>query len=255
MKNRVLVLEPATGHRWLLPLGAGMVKEKGLGVVDTDRLAALAHGDHTAIAGKDVVLLRPALADLTATLRRKAQIIGPKDASRIVYELGVGPGERVLESGIGSGATTTALAWQVGDAGRVVVQELRQDFADWATKNLERAGLADRVEVHIGDLTEAVADGVAGPFDAVLLDQPQPWLALPNLEPLLAPGARLACYTPQVSQMEAAFQAMERMGLADVRAMELIERAWVVKDHGARPAFDGLGHTAFLVFGRYTGLP
>ena len=51
-------------------------------------------------------------------LRRKAQIITPKDASRIAYELGIGPGDRVLESGIGSGAATMALAWNVGHAGR-----------------------------------------------------------------------------------------------------------------------------------------
>ena len=146
-----------------------------------------------------------------------------------------------------------ALAWNVGDAGRVVVQELRDDFAQWATDNLERAGLADRVEVHIGDLTEAAADAVQGPFDAVLLDQPQPWLALPNVVPMLAPGARVACYSPQVGQMEQVARAMTDLGFADVRCLELIQRDWVIKEHGSRPAFDGLGHTAFLVFGRFVG--
>ena len=256
--DRVVVLEPATGDRWLLIAGTGVLKEKGLGVVDTDKLVGQAPGEAVTYGAKDVRLLRPALPDLVATLRRKAQIITPKDASRIVYELGVGAGDRVLESGIGSGAATMALAWAVGPpdgGGRVVVQELRQDFADWAMDNLARAGLADRVDVHIGDLTQGAAAGVAdgAPFAAVLLDQPEPWSALPHVTALLAPGARVACYTPQVSQMEKAHAAMRSAGFADMRAMELMERTWEIKEFGSRPSFDGLGHTAFLVFGRHVG--
>lgn len=248
--DRILAFEPATGHRWLLLAGQGVLKEKGLGIIDTDGLVDAKPGDARTYGAKQVILVRPSLADLTGTLRRKAQIITPKDASRIAYELGIGPGDRVLESGIGSGAATMALAWNVGDTGRVVVQELREDFATWAKDNLDRAGLGDRVDVFLGDLTESVADGVNGPFDAVLLDQPEPWNALPNVAPLLAPGARIACYSPQVGQMEKAARAMMDLGFADVRCMELIQRDWVIKEHGSRPAFDGLGHTAFLVFGR-----
>lgn len=252
--DRVLLLEAETGRRWLVVLdGQGARKQKGLGAFDPARLEGMDWGDETTVAGKTVVLLRPTLPDLHATLRRKAQIIGPKDASRITYELGAGPGDRILESGIGSGATTLALLQAVGPDGEVVVQELREDFADWATQNVQDAGLGERLTVHLGDLTQGLADGVAGPFDACLLDQPEPWLALPHVLPTLAPGARVAAFCPQVSQMESAARALERHGLADVRCLELIERAWEVKERGSRPSFEGLGHTAFLVFGRWVG--
>ena len=232
--DRLIAAEPATGHRWLLLAGQGILKEKGLGIVDTDALVGLEFGDHRTYGAKDIVLVKPSLSDLTGTLRRKAQIITPKDASRIAYELGIGPGDRVLESGIGSGAATMALAWNVGP-GKVVVQELRDDFAQWAKDNLERAGLGDRVEVHIGDLTQSVAAGVQGPFDAVLLDQPEPWAALPNVVPLLAPGARVACYSPQVGQMEKVARTMTELGFSDVRCMELIQRDWVIRERGSGP--------------------
>ena len=42
---------------------------------------------------------------------------------------------------------------------------------------------------------------------------------------------------------------------AGVRQLELIERAWEVKERGSRPSFEGLGHTGFLVFGRWLGPP
>ncbi len=256
--DRVLVLEPATARRWLLRLDGGHARKvPGLGVLDPNRFAGEPWGAPVSAAGKDLVLLRPTIADLHRTVRRKAQIIGSKDASRIAFELGLGPGDRVLESGIGSGAATMVLAHAVGDAGRVVVQELRDDFAQWASENLEHAGLSGRVLVSVGDLTQGPAPGVAeaGPFDAVLLDQPEPWSALPHVAPLLAPGARVACYCPQVSQMERSVRALEAAGFCDVRALELIERAWEVKELGSRPSFDGLGHTAFLAFGRWTPGP
>ncbi|HEX2066149.1 MAG TPA: tRNA (adenine-N1)-methyltransferase [Candidatus Thermoplasmatota archaeon] len=256
--DRVLALEPDTGATYLLHAdGKGARKEKGLGIVDPDRLVGLPYGTVQMVGAKRAALLRPALPDLVGTLQRKAQIITPKDASRIVFELGVGPGDRVLESGIGSGAATLLLAWAVGPDGLVAAQELREEFADWARGNLERAGLAARLRTFIGDLTQGLAPGLAeaGPYQAVLLDQPEPWLALPHIVPALAPGARVACYTPQVSQMEQAAKALHGLGFAQVRCLELIERAWEVKERGSRPSFEGLGHTGFLVFARWLGGP
>jgi tRNA (adenine57-N1/adenine58-N1)-methyltransferase len=254
--DRFIALEPDTGYPYLLHAdGRGTRKEKGLGIVDPDRLVGLPYGSLQQVGAKRVVLLRPALADLVATLQRKAQIITPKDASRIVYELGVGPGDRVLESGIGSGAATIPLCWAVGADGKVVSQEIREEFAEWAKGNVERAGLGDRLEIHIGDLTLGLATGVKGRFQAVLLDQPEPWKALSHIVSALDAGTRVACYTPQVSQMEQTARTLERLGFAQVRCLELIERGWEIKERGSRPSFDGLGHTGFLVFARWLGFP
>jgi tRNA (adenine57-N1/adenine58-N1)-methyltransferase len=252
--DRVIAFEAGTGFRHLLVADAhGARKHKGLGIVDPGKWVGSPWGTRLKVADKDVVLLRPTLSDLTATIARKAQVILPKDASRILFELGIGPGDRVLESGIGSAGLTIPLCWAVGPGGKVVVQELREEFAEWGRGNVEKAALADRLEVHLGDLTQGAAAGIQGPFDAVVLDQPEPWKALPHLVPFLAPGATVACYTPQVSQMEETSRTLTAAGFADVRQMELIERGWEVKERGSRPAFDGLGHTGFLVFARWLG--
>ena len=254
--DRVVAFEVATGFRHLLVAdAAGARKHKGLGIVDPGKWVGQPWGARLRVVDKDVVLVRPTLSDLAATLARKAQVILPKDASRILFELGVGPGDRVLESGIGSAGLTIPLCWAVGPGGRVVVQELRPEFAEWGRGNVAKAGLVDRLEVHLGDLTQGVAPAIRGPFDAVVLDQPEPWLAIPHLLPLLAPGAGIACYTPQVGQMDEASRALTRGGFADVRQLELIERSWEVKERGSRPSFEGLGHTGFLVFGRWLGSP
>jgi tRNA (adenine57-N1/adenine58-N1)-methyltransferase catalytic subunit len=254
--DRVIAFEARTGFRHLLVAdGTGARRHKGLGVVDPDKWVGQAWGTALRVADKDIVLLRPTLADLTATLARKAQVILPKDASRIVFELGVGPGDRVLESGIGSAGLTIPLGWAVGPSGKVVVQELRDEFAEWGRDNVRKAGLGDRLDVHLGDLTQGLAAGIEGPFHGVVLDQPEPWKAIAHLLPVLAPGATVACYTPQVSQMEETSKTLAAAGFADVRQLELIERGWEVKERGSRPSFDGLGHTGFLVLGRWLGRP
>src|SRR5688572_17712168 len=147
--DRVIAFERDTGFRHLLVADAGGArKHKGLGIVDPGRWIGSAWGTRLRVADKEVVLLRPTLPDLTATIARKAQVILPKDASRILFELGVGPGDRVLESGIGSAGLTIPLCWAVGPSGKVVVQELREEFADWGRANVEKAALGDRLEVH-----------------------------------------------------------------------------------------------------------
>jgi tRNA (adenine57-N1/adenine58-N1)-methyltransferase len=254
--DRVVAFESDTGWRHLLCLDdGGARKHKGLGVIDPGKWAGQPWGARLRIGDKDIALLRPTLSDLVATLARKAQVILPKDSSRILFELGIGPGDRVLESGIGSAGLTVPLCWTVGPRGRVVVQELREEFAQWGQANVALAGLGDSLEVHLGDLTVGLAAGVHGPFGAAVLDQPEPWKAIAHLIPSLAAGATVACYTPQVSQMEQTSRTLTAAGFADVRQLELIERWWEVKDRGSRPSHDGLGHTGFLVFGRWLGSP
>ncbi len=254
--ERFILLEPDTGFSYLVHAdGNGARKQKGLGVFDPDRLVGTPYGTVLKVGAKDVAVLRASLADLAATVARKAQIITPKDASRILFELGVGPGDRVFESGIGSGAATVALCWAVGAEGRVVAQELREEFADWARDNLVRAGLGERLTVVIGDTSAGLAPGVAGPFQAALLDLPEPWQVIRHLIPVLDAGANVACYTPQVSQMEETVRTLRAAGFVQVRALEIIERGWEVKERGSRPSFDGLGHTGFLVFARWLGHP
>jgi tRNA (adenine57-N1/adenine58-N1)-methyltransferase len=254
--DRIILFELDTGRRHLVVLdGKGARQQRGVGVFDPGKFVGKPYGTIETLGSKRVALLRPGLDDLVSTLQRKAQIITPKDASRIAFELGVGPGDRVFECGIGSGAATMVLLWAVGENGKVVAQDLRAEFADFARDNIAQAGLADRLETYVGDVESGLAAGVEGRFQAALLDLPQPWVALPHLLPKLAAGANVACYCPQVVQIEETVRALRSLGFASVRALELIERAWEVKERGSRPSFDGLGHTGFLVFARWLGSP
>jgi len=54
-------------------------------------------------------VLRPTLADVVLKMPRGAQVIYPKDLGAILVAADIGPGQRVLEAGVGSGALSMTL--------------------------------------------------------------------------------------------------------------------------------------------------
>src|SRR5512137_1690202 len=91
-------------------------------------------------------MLQPSLADILTDLPRNTQIMYPKDIGYILTMMTVGPGQRVMEAGTGSGSMTVALAYAVGPQGRVITYERREEFQTLARKNLERLGLDGHVD-------------------------------------------------------------------------------------------------------------
>ena len=80
---------------------------------------------------------------------------------------------RILEVGTLGGYSAIWLARGLGDGGRLVTAELEPHHAEVARANLERAGLADRVEVRVGPAAQtlrALAREGAEPFDLVFID-------------------------------------------------------------------------------------
>lgn len=245
--GELVALVDDEGRRTLVRAEGGAQKLRGIGILAPEKLAGHAWGGRLEHGSKSFRLLRPAVADLSAGLARKAQIVLPKDASRILFECDVRSGARVIEAGIGSGALTTALAWAVAPTGHVTTYEVRQDFAEWATRNLEQSGLIEHVTVKVGDVTKAIEER---DVDAVILDMPNPWDAVPAAAAALRSDGHFCAYSPLVSQVEQTHRALADHGFAEVRTMEIIERAWHVGERGSRPAHEMLGHTAFLTFAR-----
>jgi predicted O-methyltransferase YrrM len=80
---------------------------------------------------------------------------------------------KVLEIGTLGGYSTAWLARALPPGGRVVSLELETKHAEVARRNLERAGVADRVEVRVGPAIESLrqlAHDPIVPFDLVFID-------------------------------------------------------------------------------------
>ena len=130
-------------------------------------------------------ILQPSLMDKLQGLKRKAQIILPRDSAHIILNCSIESGNTVLEAGIGSGSLTIALASAVGPNGQVISYDKREDFIEHAMKNLRTSALDKYVKTHIKDVTKGIAEK---DLDAVILDMPDPWNAVSHVYKSLRPG-------------------------------------------------------------------
>lgn len=218
------------------------------GILRHDDLIGLSWGSQVfSHLGAPFFLLQPALADLLIDTPRTTQILYPKDIGFILVNLAVGTGTRVLESGTGSGALTTAFAYAVGETGRVTSYEIRPEFQNLARKNLERAGLLERVDLKLGDIADGFDETNA---DALFLDVPNPWDYMQQARAALKPGGFFGAILPTANQVSVLLTALRRQKFAFVEVCEILLRYYKPEPERFRPADRMVAHTGYLIFGR-----
>jgi predicted O-methyltransferase YrrM len=120
----------------------------------------------------DDELLRGALEAAEAAGLPAIQVSPPQ--GRLLQMLARVLGARtVLEFGTLGGYSTILLARAVAEGGRVITLEANAEYAEVARGSIERAGLADRVELRVGPALEtlpALEQEEVGPFDLVFID-------------------------------------------------------------------------------------
>jgi tRNA (adenine57-N1/adenine58-N1)-methyltransferase catalytic subunit len=198
----------------------------------------------------EVVALRVTREDFVLKMQRGAQVVYPKDQAMIVALADIRPGMRVVEAGAGSGALSLALLDAVGPSGTVLSVERREDHAVDAQRNVARfrGGEPDNWELRIGDVAEVLATTTA---HRVVLDLPEPWLALSGVAAALSPGGILVTYLPSVPQVMQVTEALwAHGGFSDVATSETLVRGWDVDGMAVRPAHRMVAHTAFLTRAR-----
>ncbi len=96
-------------------------------------------------------------------------IIGPKKGKHLVDTVRRFKVKNVLEVGTLVGYSAILIASNLPKGGRVVTIEMKPKSARAAEENIKRAGLADRIELLIGDAL-AVIPRIYSKFDMVFLD-------------------------------------------------------------------------------------
>lgn len=197
--------------------------------------------------GSPFFLLQPALADLLINLKRNTQIMYPKDIGFILTSMSVGPGQRVMEAGTGSGSMTIALAFAVGPQGKVISYEQRPEMQSLARKNLERVGLDGRVEFKLGDIGEGFNET---DIDAFFLDVPNPYDYIQQVRGVLKPGGFFCSVIPTTNQVTLLLQALRTYRFAFIEVCEMMLRYYKPEPTRLRPTDRMVAHTGFLIFAR-----
>jgi len=197
--------------------------------------------------GSPFVLLQPSLSDILIETRRNTQIMYPKDIGFILVSMDIVPGKHILEAGTGSGSFTTALASAVGPQGLVSTYESRPEFQHLAHKNLERLGLADRVEFKLRDIAEGFDERNV---DAVFLDLPNPQDYVLQAKQALKPGGYLGSILPTTNQVSTLLIALRRADFAFIEVCEIMLRYYKAVADRLRPTDRMVAHTGYLIFSR-----
>lgn len=143
-------------------------------------------------------------------MKRGAQIIYPKDISRIITLLDIFPGAKVFEVGTGSGALTLYLLRAVGEKGKIVSYEKRLDFYQTAKANIEKF-IANESAGQLVLLNKDIAEGIEdSDFDRAIIDLTEPWLFLDKVVEALKPGGILGCYLTTVLQIYSLMEEFEK---------------------------------------------
>jgi len=132
----------------------------------------------------------------------------------------------VCESGTGSGALSHCILRTIAPHGRLHTFEFNQVRAEAARKEFEKNRVDHLVTVHHKDVCGKKEDSMGGfdqpqaSVDAITLDLPEPWHAVPHAAYCLKPNARIASYSPCVEQSQRTILAMQQAGFHSIKTME-----------------------------------
>jgi caffeoyl-CoA O-methyltransferase len=141
---------------------------------------------------QDDVLER--VARETAELPNAVMQTTPDEAALLTMLARLVGARRALELGTFTGYGAISIARGLADGGRLTCLELDEEYAAVARRNLEDAGLLDRVELVVGPAIDSLRAMPAGPtFDLVFLDADKPGYPdyYEEIVPRLVPGGLL----------------------------------------------------------------
>lgn len=202
-----------------------------------------------------VYLLRPTPELWTISLPHRTQILYAPDMSFITMKLNLSPGASVVEAGTGSGSFTHFLARTVGrgpspqggpgqtravwapttpsdDApseapfgGRVYSYEFHAERAEKAREEFTSHGLNETVVLEHRNVCKN-GFSVQHLADAVFLDLPAPWEAVPFAKDALRTDieTRICCFSPCIEQVLRTVTALTECGFTSIATYESLVR-------------------------------
>ena len=248
--DKVLLLDNKQ-RRYLITLAEGAEFHTHAGLVPHAEFVGQPEGVVLkSTKGAAYTALRPTLEDFVLEMPRGAQVIYPKDLAPICMIADIGPGVRVLESGVGSGALSMTMLRYGAD---IIGYEIREDFLNRAHNNVRSFlgdDVLDRYKLQLRDCYEGIDER---DLDRVVLDLPEPWQVVPHAMQALRPGGILVAYTPSITQAAQTREAMASKAWNGTRTLEVLHRGWHIEGMAVRPDHRMVAHTGFLTAGRFIG--
>lgn len=275
-----------------------LTEEQGVSEVSTPA-AAKEDTDVVAASTGFIHLLPPTPENWTISLPHRTQVVYTPDYSYILHRLRARPGTSIIEAGAGSGSFTHASARAIFNGyphagaangfpakkrktGKVWSFEFHEQRHEKLQKEIREHSLEGLVQITHRDVCRDgfLVDGESPAANAVFLDLPAPWLALPHLarsrpapsstpgeiedtehassfpagsdstdQPFVSPlnptsPVHLCTFSPCIEQVQRTISSMRRLGWVDISMVEIAQkRIDVIRQ---RIGIDGGAQRGFL---------
>ena len=214
-------------------------------------------------------LLAPTPENWTSSLPHRTQVVYTPDYSYVLHRLKARPGSQIIEAGAGSGSFTHASARAVYHGypgieevngslsknrklGKVWSYEFHEQRHEKLQKEIQDHGLEGLVEITHRDVCENgfLVNGKSPNAEAIFLDLPAPWLALPHLVrskpgPFISPlnpsaTVYICSFSPCIEQVQKTMSVMRQLGWVDIEMVAIAHRRFEIRrerigiDNGAQ---------------------
>ncbi|MDD5066325.1 MAG: methyltransferase domain-containing protein [bacterium] len=243
IKENDIILIHTPRKRYITRVESGKSFSTHVGNILLKDLVGLEYGS----AFESYFIYRPDLNDIILHgLKRKTQVIYPKEAGYIVTKLNLKNGSKVFECGTGNGALSLFFLRAIGPDGMLYTYEKEEEFHLNAKKNIEMFGQFQNVKMFRQEIGQGIEEK---DFDAAFLDFRDSCQYLPLMKSILKPGAPLGMIMPTTNQISLAIRVLERY-FKDIEIIEIMLRKYKANPDRLRPEDIMVGHTGYLVFAR-----
>jgi len=168
----------------------------------------------------------------TKSLNHRTQILFETNISMILMYLNIRPGDRIVESGTGSGSLSTSFASAISPNGHLFTFEFNQERFESAKKEFVENGFGEVVTITHCDV---ITNGFQldsdkkeqiqyGTIDAVFLDLPKPWECLEHVNKVLKRWGRFCAFSPCIEQVQQTCKKLALSRYYDLKTIECLER-------------------------------
>ncbi|TFK23065.1 GCD14-domain-containing protein [Coprinopsis marcescibilis] len=187
-----------------------------------------------------VYVLRPTPELWTLALPHRTQILYLADIAFITEWLGIRKGSRVIEAGTGSASFSHSVARTIGSTGKLYSFEFHEQRAAKAQEEFERHGMSSFVTLQHRNVCKDGFSDVVDEVDAVFLDLPAPWEAIPHAKKALRKDhpARICCFSPCIEQVLRTVTALNEAGFTGITTYETLLRPIEVSISQPMPTLD-----------------
>ncbi len=204
---------------------------------------------------EEFIIYTPSYKEFVLLMRRGPQIIYPKDVGSLIVDGNIRSNSTVLEIGTGSGALTLFLLLILGKKGMLYSLDSDSKNQYRASKTINRYistfnnDYEYNLELIHNELIDFRIFNIDIDINTIITDVPEPWEFF--YENKIEKDLTWVSYLPSISQVEKLTNILKENKFENIEIKENIERYWIIKDNILRPKNEMVGHTGFIVSGRF----